>query len=178
MKNGPSETWGGQFGHIYVNSQDSGQLDIWYFEFRKGNENNWNAIKSCMQSNDIDDCAKQHATNWYSGVPISSSCATMESKMAGAYTCGGRINYLMKTDHKSWTDAYQQVNGEYPSICTCDPSQKETTTPYPKPNPTTSNPRTTKSPQPNPSSSCTEMKTKKAGQYTCGQRMDYEMTTK
>merc|ERR1719219_409045 len=156
----------GQFGHIYVKSDDKGTVQIWYFEFRSTRSNNWDSIISCLRAHDIDDCTHL-ATLWWNSIPLSPSCKEMEDRMAvkgnDRYTCGQRINYLMSTKGKTWDQAYTQVHSEFPTICVCNPSG--TTAPVDPTHP----------PVPG---SCDEMKERQAGDYTCGERMNWLETSK
>jgi len=47
------------------------------------------------------------------------SCAAMNQRQAGDYSCGDRINYMTTLGYSD-AQAYAQVNSEYPSVCVCD----------------------------------------------------------
>jgi len=122
----------GHFGHIYVKSSDDGTVEVWYFEFANPWSNHWSSIKSCIESNDIDDCTHL-ATKWYGGNPNpgpspSGNCdsnGAWNHKYAGQYTCGARISWEQNYQGKTWQEAYNIVHGEYPSICTCSSVQTQ-----------------------------------------------------
>jgi len=171
MIGGNGMSGSGQFGHMYVKSDDNGGVQIWYFEFKSKYSDNWNSIIRCLRAHDIDDCTHL-ATLWWNGVPLSDSCKRMEKRMAikgnDRYTCGQRIDWLMSSKGMSWEQAYAQVHSEFPIICTCNPNESQSTTSI----------KESSTSAPEVGTSCYEMKNKNADGHTCGDRMNWLETTK
>ena len=93
--------------------------------------------------------------------------------MAGDYSCGARIEWLMNTQSLSELNACRQVSDEFPSICgpSCHPDQCDITR---SPSEVPSNSPTIEIPSPCGCKACTDqILDTDAGGYSCRARIEW-----
>ena len=118
------------------------------------------------------------------------ACASVYNTAAGDYTCGQRIDWLVDSQGRARQVAEHHVAREFPTPCgacgpavTSAPTDAPTTVPTttvtakattsPTPVATTTTMLQTTTPAATPAATCASVYSAAAGDYTCGQRIDW-----